>query len=538
MRKQLASVFDLSRASTILSKKQYRKLCKACDAVLMAGSATMETVAIPWLHVIREHPALLEKYRGIFDCLNKTQSIAHYLLIKGKTFAVYVRQLIRSIKSRGRLWLSSKKIPSSVDYLFISHLLSPSQCGNLDDFYFGELPEKLAAREYSVAIALINHSGKSATLIKNQWKKSRVARIILSDSLSLCDEIVHYLRLRKESNRLRAEALRQSGFLERMVYLRGADEALSNGALGALRVGSQVGRLVAQMHAKTVIFTHEGHAWERIVIATARRANPIVRCIGYQHAAVFKLQHALRRKLSSEYNPDKILTAGLVGKRQLEASPGLRGIPIAVLGSNRATRQKKQESYLKMTNQKQNIQDSVCLVLPEGIPSECHYLLNFSIACLKALPKIRFICRLHPVIDLQKLRFDNFQLKILPAALRISNASLESDLAQSNMVLYRGSTAAIQAVAAGLKPFYLQLKSEININPLYEIDHCISKIKNVIEFGEAVAQINKKKVTKTSKKNQFMINYCKKFYVKIDPSVINKKMYKNNKHFIITPKAL
>jgi hypothetical protein len=496
----------------------------------MAGSATIETVAIPWLHVIREHPALLEKYTHIFNALNQTQSIAHYLLIKGRAFAVYLRQFIRLIKSNGRLWLSSKKIPSSVDYLFISHLLSPSQCSNSDDFYFGDMPEKLAARGFSVAIALINHSGRCATPIGNQWERSRVTRIILSDSLSLCDEIVHYLRLRKESNRLRAEALRQSGILERMVYLRGADEALSNGALGALRVGSQVGRLVAQMHAKTLLFTHEGHAWERIVIATARRANPSVRCIGYQHAAVFRLQHALRRNLSSEYNPDKILTAGLVGKRQLEASPGLRGIPITILGSNRATQKRKQKSPIKKINQKKNIKDYVCLVLPEGIPSECHCLLNFSIACLKVLPNVRFIWRLHPVVDLRKLRSDNFQIQILPAALRISNASLESDLAQSNMVLYRGSTAAVQAVAAGLKPIYLQLKSEISINPLYEIDNYISKIKNVSEFGEAVAQMNKTKVTKTRKKDQFMINYCKKFYVKMDPSVLTKKIFKNNKN--------
>ena len=186
--------------------------------------------------------------------------------------------------------------------------------------------------------------------------------------------------------------------------------------------------------------------------------------------------------------------------------------------------------YIKKINQKKNIKDYVCLVLPEGIPSECHCLLNFSIACLKVLPNVRFIWRLHPVVDLRKLRSDNFQIQILPAALRISNASLESDLAQSNMVLYRGSTAAVQAVAAGLKPIYLQLKSEISINPLYEIDNYISKIKNVSEFGEAVAQMNKTKVTKTRKKDQFMINYCKKFYVKMDPSVLTQKIFKNNKN--------
>lgn len=491
--------------------------------MLLASTATVETVAIPWLHIIREHPALLEKYIHIFDAPNRVQKIAYYLLGRSRAFAVHARQLLRIIQDNGRLWFCKEKIPSSVDYLFVSHLLGPSKNSNSGDFYFGDIPEKLVARGYSVAIALINHSCKSAKSIGNQRESSRVPRIILSQSLPLLDEGVLYQRLRNESNRLRTESTRQSGSLERMVYLRSAEEALSSGALGALRVGSQIGCLVAKMRTKTLVFTHEGHAWERIIIATARRANPSIRCIGYQHAAVFRLQHALRRNLSSEYNPDKILTAGFVGKRQLEASPGLRGIPVTILGSNRATPKRKKESSSKISNQKQKNKDSVCLVLPEGIPSECHYLMNFSIACLKALPDIRFIWRLHPVVDFRRLRSENFRLKILPARIRISNSSLETDLAHSNIVLYRGSTAAVQAVAAGLKPIYLQMKNEISINPLYEIDHCISKIKNVSEFCRAVAKINK---NNDRKKNYFMTKYCKRFYVKLNPSAITKKYKK------------
>jgi len=488
----------------------------------MAGSATIETVAIPWLHVIREHPALLEKYTNIFDASNQIQSVVHYLLIKGRALAVHARQFIRLIKSNGRLCLCSKKIPSSVDYLFISHLLSPSQSSNSDDFYFGDMPEKLAARGYSVAIALINHSGKSETPIGNQWEKSRVTRIILSNSLSLCEEIVLYQRLRKESNRLRAEALRQSGILERMVYLRSAEEALSSGALGALRVASQIRRLVAQTCAKTMVITHEGHSWERTVIATARTANPRVRCIGYQHAAVFRLQHALRRNLSREYNPDQIVTAGLAGKKQLEASPRLQNIPITVLGSNRAISQTKRIRSTKSLIKKRIEKGTVCLVLPEGIPSECQYLFNFSIACSKKFPNIRFIWRLHPIVNLQKLRHRNCELKKLPPSISISGDSLVNDFARSDVVLYRGSTAAVQAIAAGLKPIYLQAKKELSIDPLHEIKKYITKIKNIQEFGNAINIAKRKGSEGRSKKELQIQKYCKSFFTKLNPSALLK----------------
>ena len=488
----------------------------------MAGSATVETVAIPWLHVIREHPALLEKYTNIFDTPNRTQSAAYYLLGRGRAFAVIARQFIRLIQDNGHLWFCGKKIPSSVDYLFISHLLSPSQSSNSDDFYFGDIPEKLAAHGYSVAIALINHSGKSATPIRNLWEKSRVTRIILSDSLSLYDEIVLYQRLRKESNRLRAEAMRQSGSLERMVYLRSAEEALSSGALGALRVASQIRRLVAQTCAKTVVITHEGHSWERTVIATARMANPSVRCIGYQHAAVFRLQHALRRNLSSEYNPDQIVTAGLAGKKQLDASPRLQNIPITILGSNRAISQTKRTCATKRPIKKRIGKGTVCLVLPEGIPSECQCLFNFSIACSKKFPNIRFIWRLHPLVNFQKLRHRNCELKKLPPSISISGNSLVNDFARSDVVLYRGSTAAVQAIAAGLRPIYLQAKKELSIDPLHEIKKYITKVENIQEFGNAINIAKRKGSQGRSKKELQIQKYCKSFFTKLNPSALLK----------------
>ena len=292
----------------------------------------------------------------------------------------HARQVIRCVQSNGRALFYSNRITKKVDYLFVSHVLSLSQSAQPCDFYFGDVPDKLAAQGFSVAIALINHTGHRGSLFVNQWKESDVPRVILSHSLPLCDEVRLYQRLRKESNRLRAEAMRQSGSLERMVYLRSAEEALSSGTLGAMRVAFQIGQLVAHTNAKTVVLTHEGHAWERTVIANARRVNPSVRCIGYQHAAVFRLQHALRRNLSSEYNPDQIVTAGLAGKKQLEASPRLGKIPIRILGSNRAICPKTGKPSLKKPIPKKRRKEYVCLVLPEGIPSECNSLFNFSIA--------------------------------------------------------------------------------------------------------------------------------------------------------------
>jgi len=454
--------------------------------VLLESRARIETVAIPWLHVIREHPTFLENYTNLFECSRRRSSIRRCLLGGVRAFAIHARQVARCIQSNGESFFVTKKVPKAVDYLFVSHLLSAAQISQPYDFYFGDVPEKLAARGFSVAIALINHTSQSGSFLVNRLKKSGISRIILSHSLSFCDEGDLYLRLRKEANRLRAVASCKADALARRVYFRGAEEALSNGALGALRVGQQIGRLVAQTRAKTLVLTHEGYSWERVCFSAARSVEPKIQCIGYQHAAVFRLQHALRRNLSSEYNPDQIVTAGLVGKKQLEASPKLQKIPISVLGSNRSISLRKRTQLMKKSIRKQIGKDSVCLVLPEGIPSECQHLFIFSIACSKAFPDIKFIWRLHPIVAFQKLCRENPQYKNLPNNVSISSAPLRRDFARSNIVLYRGSTAAVQAVAAGLRPIYLQVKNEMRIDPMHEVQECIPHVKDVSEFGKAI----------------------------------------------------
>ena len=49
-----------------MNERQYLELCQLTDQILMAPDATSARTAIPLLHVIREHPAFLEKYEKLF----------------------------------------------------------------------------------------------------------------------------------------------------------------------------------------------------------------------------------------------------------------------------------------------------------------------------------------------------------------------------------------------------------------------------------------------------------------------------------------
>ena len=421
----------------VLKEEQYRALCEVCDSVLRESYMTRECVAIPWLHVIRGHPILLMKYEDLFKPSRISRLIFNRLFRRIYTKAVWFRQVVRSLLSDGQRWVGPKELPSNVDVLFVSHLLNPSQAGQPDDFYFGGLPNELVARGQSVLILLINHTNQPASSFADKWKGSSVPRAILSVSLRFREEVSLHRQMKKESLRLRTIAKREAPGLGRSVLVRASEEALSSGSLTTIRIAEQVAALVAKLRTKTIIVTYEGHAYEKIIFAAARSVQPHVQCIGYQHSALFRLQHAIQRNLTQEYNPDHILTAGTVSKEQLGHAKDLEGIPISVLGSHRSLKGAYPSAdNLMHPDQSDHSVNPACLVLPEGIASECHLLFEFSLACARIFPDVQFIWRLHPLVTFQSLAKQNSKLRKLPGNILISHATLQKDIARCNWALY------------------------------------------------------------------------------------------------------
>src|SRR3989304_8570921 len=120
-----------------------------------------------------------------------------------------------------------------------------------------------------------------------------------------------------------------------------------------------------------------------------------------------------------------------------------------------------------------------CLVIPEGLDTECNILSDFSIKCARVCPEVRFIWRLHPLVNWKYLSARNAKLKTLPKNIVLSQLTLDEDIGRCNWALYRGTTAIVQAVMAGLRPIYLQLPEELTVDPLYELKYRRINVTNV-----------------------------------------------------------
>ncbi|MDA1082348.1 MAG: hypothetical protein O2973_11870 [Gemmatimonadetes bacterium] len=501
-----------------MNENQYTRVCEACDRVLLSPESTTERIAIPWLHVIREHPVLLKHYVGIASLVKRTERIRERAVRLSRYGVMALRDLQRASRAEARPWFGPGPPPEKVDVLFVSHLLNETGVAQEDDFYFGNIPAQLLKTDRSVLVALINHCGASATSLAGKWHARSVPRLVLSTSLGMKHEIVLFRRMWMESNRLRKVAkLESTSEVSSRVFARAGDEALSSASRTALRISGQIRALVAAHRPEAIVVTHEGHAWERLAFDAARSVNSRIRCVGYQHSALFRLQHAVRRNLLGRYNPDHILTAGAVSKSQLEVAPSLRDTPITVLGSNRSF-----SSSMSATSDTATVgaRAKTCLVVPEGFHSECALLFEFSRRCAEARPDIQFIWRLHPSVTFGELENANKKLANLPNNIERSEAKIQVDLARSGWALYRGTTAVVQAVGAGLRPVYLSVPGELTIDPLHELDAWKLSVTAPAEFLRIIDTAPGMAGEKSRAEEKLAREYCERVFLPFEVDVL------------------
>jgi len=481
-------------------------------------------MAIPWLHVIREHPSFLTGYVELFAPSIAWLSFLKSVVIGVLNMAGWLCQAWRALRSDGEAWKASRTLNGPVDVLFVSHLLSHADSGKATDFYFGDLPELIRAEGRNVVVALIDHVGITDPSIVQRWAGNAGTRVLLARSLDFWGELALFYRLRKESLRLAVTSKRQGSQLLGKVCARASQEAMAGGARTALRMSVQIGQLVATIKPKMMVVTYEGHAWERMVFAAARDALPNVQCVGYQHAALFRMQHSALRKLGAPFDPDRIFTAGLVSKAQIDNSNKLQNIPVWILGSQRFIVSRADTRIAALGSVHEAGADSpeskVCVVLPEGIISECLLLFGFSLDCAEKMPEFRFIWRLHPLVTKDRIMRTSSRMRNLPINVELSDRPIEEDFKRASYALYRGSTAIIGAVCSGLEPIYLKQIDEMTIDPLFELDDSRVSVSSPIGFQTSICEHKKVHTEAATKNKKAVVRYCEDFYSSLDPEVI------------------
>ena len=476
-----------------MNKDTYQELCKVFDQIL-TNEPTPEIIANNYLHILNLNPESLSKY-------NTSKIENFWLSIRFKL--VFIIRLFQSIFNRRYQSLHQKDIKS--DVLFVSHLTNSQQLSQGGDAYFGDLPYQLLDGNISSSIALIKHTKISNQQVLRGWMGGRISRFVLSSSLGFVSETRLYLAQRRSRKRL--ESILKDLKVDKELAKGILCHHMSSGTFSSLRIAKQVAEIANKVGAKFVVTTYEGYAWERLVYYFTRKASPNIKCLGYQHAAVFEHQHAIKRPLDKKYNPDTILTSGIVAKDILEKSQFKRGA-IICLGSPKYV----EASMIVSKSQS-------CLVVPEGIISESLALFTFSLECAIQHQEQKFIWRLHPLLSFERLKKQSSIFKNLPDNITLSEGGLDHDIQKCDSVLYSGSTAVVNAINAGLRPIYYQHSSdELSIDPIYTHQAGKFIVHNQYELSAAIFQ-------SPNRKNQKILqDFAQDFYTHLDANVLFKEL--------------
>jgi hypothetical protein len=437
-----------------MTEQQFADIAAACDRLLRAPGTSLARLAIPVLHFLNEHPSVLSQYAPVL-----TQHSAGGFPHIPRAFVRALRGLTRSLRAPPPTAIQQ----GPIDVLIVSHLLKPQQLLQGDDFYFGALQSRLQDAGVSSLLLLIDHlpaapNGRHTQPFPN-------ARRVLPNTVSLTAEANIWRQCAQASRALRREAAGARDSADYRLAMLASRQALAASTLVNLRMHAAIADICRTLNPRTVITTYEGTVAERLIWHAGRTAKRRPLCVGYQHATMLERAHAIRRPVAApglDCDPDVVLTLGENTHAALAASPDLKGVRFIPYGSHR-------RPTLPMLPQPQH-RPRRCLVLPDASDQECIALFDFALACARRLPDISFALRPHPMVDTRSLLRRHPQLQNLPQNVRFSmDGPLEREFAQARYCLYRGSSAAMHAVRAGIKPYYLARPGELPFDCLFEL---------------------------------------------------------------------
>ena len=380
---------------------------------------------------------------------NALQNSKSNLLIKISKKLINLPRLFLLEKKN---YFANKKFLKKIDCLIISSIIHEDNIEGLKDFYYGNLQNNLQEKYGLKTLTAYRNFSKLSNKVIYKKLKNKECNVILSKRISIINEISLIFQTLKEY--LIFKIFRKTNIDINFINFFTIPPNL--------RISIQILKLVKNYKPKIIIFTFEGHAWERVLIKKIKSNINNVILAAYQFSVISNNQHSIFRSLQNNYNPDIIFTSGELTKKLFEVKMTYTNTKLYVLGSN------KHNNSIKKYNIDNN---KYCfLITPEAYEEENKILLKFAISCAHLFKNIKFIFRFHPSMTNHKSLINEVGLeKInLNRNFIFSNSNLKKDFDRATHIIYRGSATVFEACSRGIFPVYYNYNNETNINPLYQ----------------------------------------------------------------------
>lgn len=426
-----------------LKKKNFLNLVKNQKKILFSNYSNFYTYCIATLYI----------NRSTFDCKNESKYkkfffINNFLFILKGIFILFLRLLLNN----SRIYKKVKNLDTKKNILIISNVINE----NINkDLYFGNLTELINKKNYFNCIKIFKNLSDvdESILWKNLTKKNNT--IILPKITNFINEI--YFLFIFLSQYLRLKFLISIDKIKvdlNYRYLISFRNLLS--ILPTLRLCYEIKKIISIYSPKIILFTFEGHAWERALIKTIRDIDENIFIVAYQFSPITKFHYSIFYDYNKIYLPNLIANSGNITNHIFKKIYKNK-IQCKILGSS-----KYRNVIIK---QKKDIQILIC---PENLPHQLNEMLSISIKLSNYYKNIKFRFRFHPTIDAYS-KFNYLKkIKDIESNLIISTDSLNNELIRCSHIIYRSTAVSIEALSYGVLPIYLNTFNRgIDENPLF-----------------------------------------------------------------------
>jgi surface carbohydrate biosynthesis protein (TIGR04326 family) len=434
---------------------------------------------------------------------------------------VLARKIYVAIKlGTGIQGLASEGEPRFVIKTFLYDSSFPGE-GQYRDAFFGSLPNFLKKRKKIFIVAnIVGHYGHCIEQIracKDVQIRPIEAFVTLRDIGSSLWEVLS-TRLRVQgplsisgydvSDILNAELLRTHNGISFYQFLH----------FGAARV------LANRMRIESFLFTYENNPWERMCMLAVKSQSPQTILIGYQHTVV---PHASANMFSSSLErgllpmPDRIITVGEAPKDIMEKYGDYAGTRIEPGCGLRF-------EYLFQLPLSPRQNRGNILVALEGI-FDVYHLVNYCLENLKEADEYTIRIRTHPVLPLDQLAGKLVRpLESVPHFGISTSKALKEDLEWADVVIYWGSTVAMEALCLGKPVIHYDMGSILNYDPLFQCSELKWVVSNQDDLGKTIREIFAMNDEDYAAKQRMAKDYMNRYFLPVTDERMKRFLTESN----------
>ena len=431
-----------------------------------------EINASPFFHLVKPTEENLLKYK-LRGPSSKSLLIVEYLKLFPLILIRSLASLILSVFSLLEFRPKKAKSSGKSEYLFLSHFTYAQDPRKEDIFYGENLDFKESYTFY------LNHTRLLSPQIVKRFNYVNKRKITVNTKfLSPFSMIKLHTTQFRISWWLFTKSLGDNslGIEKRRILTRAASFQHGRSTMANLVLKSRLSETILRVKPKFLVLTIEGHAHEKMVVDVSRSLIKDIKIIGYQHAPIVPGQLNLFRIVSNFHSNDYFLTTGEITKSlALAHGPNCR---VNILGSVKA----KQFEYQQKDSSKVQV-----LVSPEGTKESLTQFISLINEIAPVLPNVRFVLRYHPALGRAALRMIKGSLSPMNNV-ATSSSSLNEDMRQSHLVLFRSSAIGIESMSYGALPMHINQEGHGALNPLV---HCGVETTNFQLTSEIVRFIEK-----------------------------------------------